>query len=44
MTTTIAPTTNAAIHLVDPESRLVDIFDLGDLDQIRGTITAKLSR
>lgn len=37
-------THNAAIHLVDPEGRLVDIFDLGDLDQIRGTILRKLSR
>ena len=37
-------THNAAIHLVDPESRLVDIFDLGHLDQIRGTILRKLSR
>jgi protein SCO1/2 len=37
-------THNAAIHLVDPEGRLVDIFDLGDLDQIRGTILRKLTR
>jgi protein SCO1 len=37
-------THNAAIHLVDPEGRLVDIFDLGDLDQIKGTILRKLSR
>jgi protein SCO1/2 len=37
-------THNAAIHLVDPEGRLVDIFDMGDLDQIRGTILRKLSR
>jgi protein SCO1/2 len=37
-------THNAAIHLVDPEGRLVDIFDLGDLDQIRGTVLRKLSR
>jgi protein SCO1/2 len=37
-------THNAAIHLVDPEGRLVDIFDLGDLDEIRGTILRKLSR
>jgi protein SCO1/2 len=37
-------THNAAIHLVDPEGRLVDIFDLGDLDQIRGTILRKLRR
>ena len=37
-------THNAAIHLVDPEGRLVDIFDLGDLDQIRGAILRKLSR
>jgi protein SCO1/2 len=37
-------THNAAIHLVDPEGRLVDIFDLGHLDQIRGTILRKRSR
>jgi len=37
-------THNAAIHLVDPEGRLVDIFGMGDLDQIRGTILRKLSR
>ncbi len=37
-------THNAAIYLVDPEGRLVDIFDLGDLDQIRGAILRKLSR
>jgi protein SCO1/2 len=37
-------THNAAIHLVDPEGRLVDIFDLGDLDQIRGTILRELGR
>jgi protein SCO1/2 len=37
-------THNAAIHLVDPEGRLVDIFDLGDVDQIRGTILRKLRR
>ena len=29
-------THNAAIHLVDPEGRLVDIFDLGDLNPITG--------
>jgi protein SCO1/2 len=37
-------THNAAIHLVDPEGRLVDIFDLGDLDRIRGTILRKLGQ
>ena len=37
-------THNAAIHLVDPEGRLVDIFDLGDLDQLRGAIERKLGR
>lgn len=37
-------THNAAIHLVDPEGRMVDIFDLGHLEQIRGTILRKLSR
>jgi protein SCO1/2 len=37
-------THNAAIHLVDPEGRLVDIFDLGELDQIRETILRNLSR
>ena len=37
-------THNAAIHLVDPEGRLVDIFDLGDLDQLRGAIERNLSR
>ncbi len=37
-------THNAAIHLVDPEGRLVDIFDLGDPDQIRETILRKLGR
>jgi protein SCO1/2 len=35
-------THNAAIHLVDPEGRLVDIFDLGDLPEIRGTVLRKL--
>jgi protein SCO1/2 len=37
-------THNAAIHLVDPEGRLVDIFDLGDQDHVRGTILRKLRR
>ena len=37
-------THNAAIHLVDPEGRMVDIFDLGHLEQIRGTILRRLSR
>jgi protein SCO1 len=37
-------THNAAIHLVDPESRLVDIFDLGDLDSIRETVLRNLGR
>jgi protein SCO1/2 len=31
-------THNAAIHLVDPEGRLVDIFDLGDVERIRETV------
>ncbi|HEY5489975.1 MAG TPA: SCO family protein [Gemmatimonadaceae bacterium] len=35
-------THNAAIHLVDPEGRLVDIFDLGDLAHIRKTVLRKL--
>jgi protein SCO1 len=37
-------THNAAIHLVDPEGRLVDIFDLGDVDQIRETVLRNLGR
>jgi protein SCO1/2 len=37
-------THNAAIHLVDPEGRLVDIYDLGDQDRIRGTILRRLGR
>jgi protein SCO1/2 len=37
-------THNAAIHLVDPEGRLVDIFDLGDVDRIRETILRRLRR
>jgi protein SCO1 len=37
-------THNAAIHLVDPEGRLVDIFDLGDVDRIRGAVLRNLSR
>ena len=37
-------THNAAIHLVDPEGRLVDIFDLGDLNPITETILRNLSR
>ena len=37
-------THNAAIHLVDPEGRLVDIFDLGNLDPIRETILRNLGR
>jgi protein SCO1/2 len=37
-------THNAAIHLVDPAGRLVDIFDLGDLDHISETILRSLSR
>ncbi len=37
-------THNAAIHLVDPEGRLVDIFDPGDLDHIRMTIMRNLRR
>lgn len=35
-------THNASIHLVDPEGRLVDIFDLGDLAHIRTTVLRKL--
>lgn len=35
---------NAAIHLVDPEGRLVDIFDLGEVDRIRETILRNLGR
>ncbi|MGH7514456.1 MAG: SCO family protein [Gemmatimonadales bacterium] len=37
-------THNAAIHLVDPEGRLVDIFDLGDLERIRETVLRNLGR
>jgi protein SCO1/2 len=37
-------THNAAIHLVDPEGRLVDIFDLGDVDGIRETVLRSLGR
>ena len=37
-------THNAAIHLVDPEGRLVDIFDLGDVDRIRKTVLRNLGR
>jgi len=37
-------THNAAIHLVDPEGRLVDIFDLGDVDRIRETVLRSLGR
>jgi len=37
-------THNAAIHLVDPEGRLVDIFDLGDVDRIRDTVLRDLGR
>jgi protein SCO1/2 len=37
-------THNAAIHLVDPEGRMVDIFDLGHPERIRGTIVRNLSR
>ena len=35
-------THNASIHLVDPEGRLVEIFDLGDLAHIRTTVLRKL--
>jgi protein SCO1/2 len=31
-------THNAAIHLVDPNGRLVDIFDRGDVDRTRETL------
>lgn len=37
-------THNAAIHLVDPEGRLVDIFDLGDVDRIRETVLRNVGR
>jgi protein SCO1/2 len=37
-------THNAAIHLVDPEGRLVDIFDLADVDRIRETVLRNLGR
>ena len=37
-------THNAAIHLVDREGRLVDIFDLGDVDRIRETVLRSLGR
>jgi protein SCO1/2 len=37
-------THNAAIHLVDPEGRLVDIFDLGDVDRIREAVLRNLGR
>lgn len=35
-------THNAAIHLVDPEGRLVDIFDPGDVDRTRETVLRNL--
>ena len=35
-------THNAAIHLVDPQGRLVDIFDLGDVDRIREAVLQNL--
>lgn len=37
-------THNAAILLVDPAGRLVDIFDLGDVDRIRETVLRNLGR
>ena len=37
-------THNAAVHLVDREGRLVDIFDLGDVDRIRETVLRNLGR
>jgi protein SCO1/2 len=37
-------THNAAIHLVDPGGRLVDIFDPGDVDRTRETLLRNLSR
>ena len=37
-------THNAAIHLVNPEGRLVDIFDLDDVDRIRDTVLRDLDR
>ena len=37
-------THNAAIHLVDPEGRLVDIFDVGAVDRVRETVLRKLGQ
>jgi protein SCO1/2 len=37
-------THNAAIHLVDPSGRLVDIFDPGDVDRTRETLLRNLRR
>ena len=37
-------THNVAIHLVDPEGRLVDVFDLGDVDRIRDAVLRDLGR
>ncbi len=36
-------THNAAIHLVDPTGRLVDIFDLGQRDQVRAALQRELA-
>jgi protein SCO1 len=35
-------THNAAIHLVDPDGRLADIFDLGDPDRVSETVLRSL--
>jgi protein SCO1/2 len=37
-------THNAASHLVDPEGRLVDIFDVGDVDRIREAVLRDVGR
>lgn len=36
-------THNAAIHLVDPAGRLVDIFDLGQEDQVKAALLRRLA-
>ena len=36
-------THNAAIHLVDPSGRLVDIFDLGQREQVRAALRRELA-
>lgn len=37
-------THNVAIHVVDPLGRLVDIFDLGDLERVEQTVRQGLDR